>query len=132
MYIRKRILTKFCEEIIKDLMKQIKLIKKTSHKTEQIEIVISILCMVAGMKLDATDIRVLAYYVVHGLKESTDTLIVNSGVATFRRLGNIRSKLLKLGFMKRTKELYKSYELTLDKNFTNDNEINVLIKIDNS
>jgi hypothetical protein len=113
-------------------MKLIKLIKKTSHKTEQMEVVISILCMVAGVKLSETDIRVLAFYVVHGIKESTDSLIINSGVTTFRVLGNIKAKLLRLGFLKRTKELYKSYELNLSEGFPNDKEINILIKIDNS
>ena len=113
-------------------MKLIKLIKKTNHKTEQIELIISIICMVNCIKLSETEIRVLAYYVVHGLKDTTDKLIINSKVITSRSLDNIKTKLLRLGFLKRTKELYKSYELNLSKDYTDNNILNLFITIDNS
>jgi hypothetical protein len=113
-------------------MKVITMTKKTSHKTEQMELVISILCMVNNIKLSKTDISVLAYYVVHGVKESTDSLLINSGVTKLGALGNIKVKLMKLGFLKRTKELYKSYELNLSKDFSQDQSMNLFIKIDNS
>ena len=89
--------------------------------------------MVSGIPLSETEIKVLAYYVVHGVKEATDTLLLNSNVTGKGALGNIKTKLLKLGFLKRTKDLYKSYELNLSKDFDkNDKEINIFIKVDNS
>lgn len=113
-------------------MKVIKIAKKTNHKTQQIELVISILCLVNGIHLSKTDVRVLAYYVVHGIKDSTETLLLNSGITKLYALRNIKTKLTRLGFLRRTKELYNSYELALNKDFTNDNTLNIFIKIDNS
>jgi hypothetical protein len=114
-------------------MKVIQITKKTGHKTQQVELVISILCMVNEIHLSKTEVKVLAYYVVHGIKDSTDKLLINSRVIKSGALKNMKTKLTKMGFMRRTKELYNSYELALDKNFEiSDNRINVLIKIDNS
>jgi len=113
-------------------MKLIKLAKKTKHKTEQMELVISIVCMVSGIKLSETDIKVLAYFVIHGVKKSTDALLVNSGVTKIRNLDNIKTRLTRLGFLRKTKDLYKSYELNISKDFTNDNIMNLLIQIDNT
>lgn len=74
----------------------------------------------------------MSYFVVHGVKESTDNLLIESGVTKRDALRNTKSRLVRLGFMKRTKELYSSYELALDKNFVNDKSIRILIKIDNN
>jgi hypothetical protein len=111
----------------------IEVTKKTSHKTEQMELVISILCMVNNIHLSKTEIKVLAYYVVHGVKESTDTLLFKSKITKQDNLRNMKTKFTKMGFMKRTKELYNSYELNLNKDFSvADDLVNLFIKIDNS
>lgn len=114
-------------------MKVIEITKKTDHKTHQMELVISILCMVNGIHLSKTEVKVLSYYVVHGMKESTDSLLINSEIIKKDALRNMKTRLLNLGFLRRTKELYNSYELNLSKDFTvNDKVMNLLIKIDNS
>jgi len=68
------------------------------------------------------------------ISEKTDNLLISSKIVKdVPSLRNIKTKLRRLGFLKRTKELYKSYELTLSKDFNiEENKFNLLIKIDNS
>ncbi len=114
-------------------MKVIEITKKTNHKTEQIELAISILCFVNDIYLSKTEVSVLSYFVVHGLKESTEKLLIKGSIVKgIPQIRNIKSKLTKLGFLKKNPGLYKSYELALDKNFTTDDQLNILIKIDNT
>lgn len=114
-------------------MKVIKITRKTKHKTDQMELVISILCLVEGIKLSKTDIKVLAFFVVHGLKESTEQLLVNSGIVKdIPQLRNIKTKLTNLKFLKKEPNIYKSYELNMNKDFVNDSELNIIITIDNN
>ena len=122
---------KFCYVCIM----KITLKKKTSNKTEQIKLVTSLLCLVNDIHLSDTQLSVLAYYLTYKISEKTDELLINSKIVKdVSSLRNIKTKLRKLGFLKRTKELYKSYELNLSKDHLNleDNEIAVLIKIDNT
>jgi hypothetical protein len=115
-------------------MKVIQITKKTSNKTEQMETLISILCFLNGMHISKTDISVLAHYVIFGIKKATDDLLINSKILRDQiALRNTKSRLTKKGFLKRTKELYKSYELNIDKDFKNgSDDVTVLIKLDNS
>lgn len=114
-------------------MKVIEISKKTSKKTEQMEMAIAILCIVNGIHLSKTEISVLAHYMAFGVKESTDDLILKSEIVKdMNSLRNRKTRLLKLGFLKRTKELYKSYELNLNGDYKNSDKIALIIKLDNS
>lgn len=107
--------------------------KKTKSKTAQMELLISILCFLNEIHLSKTQIKVLAYFVVYGIKQSTDDLLVKSSIVKgYPQLGNIKTDLMNLKFLKRPKDLYKSYELNLTENFKDANIINLNIKIDNS
>lgn len=113
-------------------MKVVEITKKTSSKTEQMELIISIVCLLNNIHLSKTETSVLAHYLAFGLKESTDNLLIKSKVVNdISSLRNTKTRLKNLGFLKRTTELYKSYELNLDKNFRNDDVINLYIKLDN-
>jgi hypothetical protein len=115
-------------------MKFIKIDKKTNGKTQQLELVISILCLLNGIHLSKTELNVLSYYITYKINSKTDNLLISSKIVKdISSLRNIKAKLKKLGFLKRTSELYKSYELNLSKDFDADtNDIRLLIKIDNS
>lgn len=114
-------------------MKVIDITKKTASKTEQIELVISILCLLNGITLSKTENSVLAYFVVYGIKESTDELLVSSDIVSgIPQLRNIKTKLCKLGFLKRTKDMYKTYELNLSKDFEFGKVVRLYIKVDRS
>lgn len=108
--------------------------KKTTSKTEQIKLAIAISCLVSDIHLSDTELSVLAYYVTYQISEKTDDLLIKSNVVKdVSSLRNIKTKLRKIGFLKRTKELYKSYELNLSKDSKfEDNQIAILIKIDNT
>jgi hypothetical protein len=108
--------------------------KKTGSKTDQIRLVISLLCMINDIHLSDTELNVLSYYITYKISEKTDNLLISSKVVKdVSSLRNIKTKLRKLGFLKRTKELYKSYELNLDKKFNiEDDQIALIIKIDNT
>lgn len=114
-------------------MKWIKIEKKTEGKTEQIKLVLSILCLINGIKVSDTDLKVLSYYMVYKISEKTDDLLINSKVVKdMSALRNVKTKLKRLGFLKRT-ELYKSYELAISKDFSlDDNKISLAIKLDNT
>jgi len=114
-------------------MKLIEITKKTNKKTDQMELVISVLCILNGIHLSKTEISVLAHYMAFGVKESTDDLLLNSKILNdTSSLRNMKTRLKKLGFLKRTNELYKSYELNTKDNYKNEDVINMLIKIDNT
>lgn len=113
-------------------MSVIKITKHTSSKTGQMEVLISIMCLLNDIKLSDTATKVLAHYLAFGLKASTDELLIKSKVVTdISGLRNTKTLLKNLGFLKRTKELYKSYELNLDAGFKPDDTVTLLIKLDN-
>jgi hypothetical protein len=117
------------------LMKVFKLEKKANSKTDKLELIVSILCLFNGIHLSKTDIRVLAYYMVYSLTEKTDNLILASKIVkNVNTLRTVKVRLHKLGFLKKDKDLYKSYELNLSKDvkdFNNDDEVKMIINIDN-
>lgn len=113
-------------------MSVIKVTKQTNSKTDQMEVLISIMCMLNEVHLSKTEKQVLANYLAFGLKPSTDELLIKSGIVTdISGLRNTKTRLKNLGFLKRTKELYKSYELNTTPDFKPDETVTLLIKLDN-
>jgi hypothetical protein len=117
------------------MMKVFKLDKKTNSKTHKLEMIISVLCLFNSIHLSETDIKVLAYYIVYKLTEKTDKLLLASKIVkNINTLRNVKVRLYKLGFLKKDKDLYKSYEVNLSKDFidfNDDEEIKMIINIDN-
>lgn len=115
-------------------MSVVKINKKVAHHTDQIETAISIICLMSDIHLSKTERKVLAFLVVYGIKESTEKLLINGKtVKNLQSLRNIKTKLYKMGFLKRDDDnLYKTYELNLDKDFNLQDEITMLLKIDRS
>lgn len=113
-------------------MDVIKITKHTSSKTDQMEVLISIMCLLNAIHLSKTETQVLAHYLAFGLKTSTDDLLIKSKIVTdISGLRNTKTRLKNLGFLKRTKELYKSYALNLDSSFKPSDTVNLFIKLDN-
>ena len=107
--------------------------KRTESKIDKVKLLITILCLVNEIKISETEIAVLSYYIVYKIKPETDKLLIESGVVEKQRtLRNIKSNLLNTGFLKRSKDYYNSYSLNMDSNFSADDKINLLIKIDNT
>lgn len=111
----------------------LKLQSKPASKTECVELIISIICDVNGEHISKTDKRVLSYFIVYGLKESTEKLLIDSKIVTdMPALRNAKSRLMRMKFLRRTETLYKSYELNLNGNLNIDKNMGIFIKIDNS
>ena len=107
--------------------------KRTLSKIDKVKLLITILCLVNEIDISKTEIDVLSYYIVYKVKTETDKLLIDTGVIlTNRTLSNVKSKLLKKGFLKRSKDYYNSYDLNMDHTFSADDKINLLIKIDNT
>jgi len=114
-------------------MNLIKIDKKVQTQTDQIELIISILCFLYDKRLSKTEQKCLAFYVVYGIKEKTDELLISSKIVPhIESLRNVKGKLCKLGFIKREPGIYKSYQLNLSKDFQPDDVLGLLIKIDRS
>jgi hypothetical protein len=117
------------------IMKVFKLDKKTNSKTHKLELIISILCLFNSIHLSSTDVKVLAYYIVYKISEKTDKLLISSKIVkNINTLRNVKVRLYKLGFLKKDKDLYKTYEVNLSKDFkdfADDEEIKMIINIDN-
>lgn len=125
----------FAKKVYFWVMKVFKLDKKTNSKTHKLELIISILCIFNSIHLSDTDIKVLAYFIIYKINEKTDALLIKSGIVkNINTLRNVKVRLYKLGFLKKDKDLYKTYEVNLSKDFkdfADDEEIKMIINIDN-
>jgi hypothetical protein len=93
------------------------LTKKVKPKTEKLQVVISIICVINGIKLSATDIRVLVHYMVYGIsRDSEIRLFENEIVTGIPQLRTIKCKLHKFGFLRRDANYYKSYSVNFSMN----------------
>lgn len=114
-------------------MNVIKIDKKVDNHTDQIELVISILCFLYNKRLSKTEQKCLAFYVVYGVKEATDEMLIKAEIVPhIDSLRNVKAKLCKTGFLRRFPGVYKSYEVNMDSTFKPDNVLALLIKIDRS
>lgn len=115
-------------------MSVVKITKKVDTHTDQIEMAISIICLLGDLHLSKTEKKVLAFFVVYGVKESTEKLLISGKtVKNLQSLRNIKSKLHKMNFLKRDDDnLYKTYELNLSKDFDLQDKITMVLNIDRS
>lgn len=111
-------------------MKVLTINRKTQFKTDKAELIISLICLVNGIHMSKTEIKVLAYYVVYGIKEKTDELLLSSQIVkNLQAFRNLKSRLAKMGFLKSYPGLRKSYELNMAKDFNLESTSRVLIEI---
>lgn len=114
-------------------MKVIEINKKTNSKVNQALVLLQVLCLLNDIHLSLTDLTILAYYVVYQINEKTDALVIDSGlIKNLNNLRNVKTRLFNLGFLRKTKELYKTYELNLDEKFELQDTMKILIKVDNT
>ena len=108
----------------------IKLHKKTTGKIEQIKVVLKVYCLFNDIKMSDSELTVLAYCIVYGIKQETFDLIINSKIFTENSLQNTLSKLRTNKFILRNEK----NEDILSDNFKIPSEsiIGILIKIENN
>ena len=114
-------------------MKLVEVVKKTTNKTEQVDLFLNLMCLLNGIYLSDTVRMILVYYVVYGLKQSTDDLIFQSklvsGKERIQQLRNIKTQLYRKGFLKRDSTMYRTYDLNLSDEFKLEDTVNLRIKI---
>ena len=112
-------------------MQLVKSKKKTNGKVEQAKTLISMFCLLMGVKLSDTEITVLAYFMVYRVSRTTKDLILKSGLLKSEySLKNTLSKLKKLGMLTRDQDA-SDYSLRKEIDFQMNPVVGVLIKIDN-
>lgn len=112
-------------------MQLLRINKKTSSKIEQAKVLISVYCLLAGIRLSDTERTVLAYLVCYKISQNTKELILKSKLLKNEdSLKNTISKLKKVGLIKKP-ILNKDYIITDNLNLNLDSVVGLLIKIDN-
>lgn len=115
-------------------MRALKIEKKTDSKTQQIKLVLSIICLLNNITLSETDYISLAFFIQYKMSHKTDDLIIKSGVVkNMDVLRNVKTRLCKKGFLKRDPKEYKTYDLNMSAGEFNweDNDIRLIIKLNN-
>jgi hypothetical protein len=81
----------------------VKVVKKTNSKIDQIKTLLSIYCLLSGIKLSQSELTLLSYFIVYGITEETKERVIT-----------------------------KQYSLNPTINIKPDEAIGMLIKLDNS
>ena len=115
-------------------MNVLKVEKKTKHRVDQLKLFVLILCLLNDIHLSDTYATVLAYFMQYKVSTKTDYLIIKSGIVkNAKGLKNIKSRLHKLGFLRRNPSEYNSYELNFKAGFSlDDNDLKLLLTLNNN
>lgn len=109
----------------------LKINKKAENKLDQAKILVSIYCLVSGLKISETDATVLAYYMVYKDNKTAKDLILKSGLlGNIDSLSNTLTKLRNAGLIKKSL-INKESMVTENLNITLDSVVGVIVKIDN-
>lgn len=95
----------------------IKLNKKTNNKSDLLKSFLYIYCYMEDKKLSNSELTVLSYFILYGLKDDTVDLIFNSKITNPPAFKNIMSKLRKYGFITRvnkTDHLNEEFKLSVE------------------
>jgi DNA-binding transcriptional ArsR family regulator len=86
-------------------MQVLRIRRKTESKIELAQLLLSVHCLMAKIKINQTERTVLAYFMVYGIKKSTKDLILKSLILnSYNSLENTLSRLRKLGLVIRDVE----------------------------
>lgn len=111
-------------------MQVLKLRKKTSNRMELITLVLTMYALLSNIKANKTELQVLSYLVVYGIKKSTKDMIIRSQILTSANsLENTLTRLRKMGLIVKDKE--GASIVKPDINFTPENKMGVMIQLEN-
>lgn len=86
-------------------MQVIKLKKKTSNRMELVTLVLTMYCLLSNVKINRTELQVLSYLVVYGIRKSTKDMIIRSQILTsYNSLENTITRLRKMGLIVRDRD----------------------------
>lgn len=109
----------------------LKITKKTSSKVEQIKTIIKVFCLLSDIKLSDTEVTTFAYFIVYGISQKTNELIIQSKILkSLSSLKNTMSKFRKTGLL--LKNDREEDIVTSQINVQPSETVGVFIKIDNN
>lgn len=79
----------------------IKLKKEVRNKADLIKSTLFIYCYVNNIRLSDSELTIMSYFILYGIKKETIDLIIKSKLSSEDSLKNILSKLRKYGFINR-------------------------------
>lgn len=86
-------------------MQLVKLLSKTSSKTDMAQVLIRVYAQVKEIKLNKSETEVLSYLIVYGISKDTKNLIVQSGILkSLDAVANAMSELKNKHLLERVKE----------------------------
>jgi hypothetical protein len=109
----------------------VKVVKKTNSKIDQIKTLLSIYCLLSGIKLSQSELTLLSYFIVYGITEETKERVISTKILHENSVKNSMSSFLKKGLLERS-PITKQYSLNPTINIKPDEAIGMLIKLDNS
>lgn len=108
----------------------LKLKKAMDNNLDMIAHVLSIYCIMKDIKVNDTDLQVLAYLAKYSIKRSTKEMIVRSQILTRSSLENTMCKLRRLGLI--VKDLEEYPILIPDLRFGPETKIGIMIQLENT
>ncbi len=111
-------------------MQVIKLKKKTSNRMELVNTVLTIYCLLSNIKISKTELHVLSYLVVYGIRKSTKDMIIRSQILnSYNSLENTITRLRKLGLV--VKGRGRTSTVKQDIGFQPDNKMGLIVQLEN-
>lgn len=110
-------------------MQVVKLRKKTANRMELVTLILTMYCLLKGIKLNKTELQVLAYFVSYGIRKSTKDMIVRSQILTPNSIENTLTKLRKKGLVTRDRD--GAPVVIPDIAFTPNDKMGVLVQLEN-
>ncbi len=110
-------------------MQVIKLKKRTANGMELITLVVTMYCLLSGIRINKTELQVLSYLIRYGVKKSTKDMIVRSQILSPGSLENTFTRLRKLGLMVYDKDGLPM--ITSKLNFQPENKMGMIVQLEN-
>lgn len=111
-------------------MKVLKLTKKTKNKIELANLMLKIYCQLSDIKCPETELQIMSYFMVYGVRKSTKELIIRSQILKAKgSLENSMSTLRRIGLLIKVEDEGTKVIPQLD--FTVDNTMGLIIKLEN-
>lgn len=111
-------------------MQVIKLKKRTANGMELITLVVTMYCILSGIRINKTELQVLSYLIKYGVRKSTKDMIIRSQILnSLNSLENTMTRLRKLGLLTRDKEGLPAVIPALS--FVPENKMGMIVQLEN-
>lgn len=111
-------------------MQVLRLRRKTTSKIELATLMLTTYCIYSNIKASKTDLEILAYFSVYGVKKSTKDVIIRSKILnSYSSLENTVTKLRKLGLLEKDRDGYTVLKKEIQ--FVAEDKMGIIIQLNN-